>query len=566
MTSIFSVWDVGLALLVGLVLARYLGIYMARVFMDRPTLLDGFFAPIERGIYRLVGTNPRRAMGWKEYAASLLLLNAFALVFVLVLLMEQSLLPYNFWSAQGMSWDLAFHTSASFTTNTDFQHYAGEGGVSLLADLAGLQMLMFLSAVSGLCVVVAFIRGFVRRDGTLGNFWADATRAVTRVFFPLAVICALIFVLMGVDQTLAQATTVPDLGCGGMLVPSGPLASWGGIELLGSNGGGYFASNFAHPLQAPTAVVLLTGAVIMMLIPFATPFMFGEMTRRPREAYPLIAAVLAIFLVALGLFFIFELGNPALSGLPVSQSAGYGLMGGETRFTLGEDALFQVTSIYANVGATAMALQSLTPGAQMVLLWGMFLQDAPGGVGTGFGMLLVNALLAVFIAGLMVGRTPEYLGCKIGRSEMKWAAVSLLSHPFAILVPLALTVSWPGLLHATAGNTPQGFTEILYEFTSEAANNGSGMGYPGYAGDTTPYFNVLGGVIMLVGRFLPIIAMLAIGGALAREPTLPPGPGTLRTQSATFTIYLIGFLLVVSGLLFLPVLALGPFSSGVTLP
>ncbi|MDE1821328.1 MAG: potassium-transporting ATPase subunit A [Euryarchaeota archaeon] len=566
MSSIYSPWDVGLTFALGLLLARYLGVYMARVFMDRPTLLDNFFAPIERGIYRLLGVQPRRAMGWKEYAASLVLLNAFALVFVLVLLMEQAVLPYNALNAPGMRWDLALHTSTAFTTNTDFQHYSGATALSLLSQLVGLQMLMFLSAVSGLTVVVAFIRGFVRRDGTLGNFWADATRATTRIFFPLAVVSALVLLFLGVTQTMAQATSVPALGGGQRLVPTGPLASWGAIELLGSNGGGYFASNFAYPLQSPTAVTNDVAIVIMMLIPFATPFMFGEMVRRPKEAYPLISAVLTIFLVALGLFFLFEIANPNVARLPVTQAAGYGVMGGETRFSLGEDALFQVTSVYANVGSTTMALQSVTPGAQMVLLWGMFLQDVPGGVGTGFGMLLVNALLSVFVAGLMVGRTPEYLGCKIGRNEMKWAAVSLLSHPFAILVPLAITAAVPGLLTATAGGTSQGFTQVLYEFTSEAANNGSGMGFPVGAGDASVYFNLVGVLIMLLGRFLPIIAMLAIGGALARETTLPPGPGTLRTQSATFTVYFIAFLLVVSGLLFLPVLALGPLSSGVTFP
>ncbi len=568
MSSIYSVWDVGLTLAVGLVLARWLGPYMARVFMGRPTLLDTLLGPFERGLFRLLGTNPRSSMGWKEYAVSLILLNGLAMVFVFALLIMQGGLPLNAWGAPGMSWDLALHTSASFTTNTDFQHYAGETQLSLLSALAGLEMLMFLSAVTGLSVIVAFIRGFVRRDGTIGNFWVDATRAATRVFVPLALVAALVFLLLGVEQTLSQSTSVSLLNGTVEAVPAGPLASWGGIELLGTNGGGFFASNFGQPLQNPTALTNDVAVVIMMLIPFTTPFMFGEMVRRPKEAQPLIAAVLAIFVVALGLFFVFEIANPALNGLPVSQASGYAVMGGESRFTLGETSLFQVTSIYANVGATSMALQSLTPGAQLVLLWGMFLQDAPGGVGTGFGMLLVNVLLAIFVGGLMVGRTPEYLGKKVGRSTMKWAAVTLLSHPFAILIPLAITAAWPGLLaQATgAGSGSQGFTQVLYEFASESANNGSGMGFPLGAGDATPYFNVVGAIIMLVGRFLPILAMLAVGGALARERIMPPGPGTLKTQSATFTAYFIVFVLVVSGLLFLPVLAMGPFSSGVTPP
>jgi K+-transporting ATPase ATPase A chain len=545
----------------GLLLARWLGIYMAKVYMGRPTAVDSLFDPIDRGVYRLLGVDPRRPMGWKEYAGCLVVTNAVALLFVFVLLLEQGALPWNFWSAPGMTWDLAFHTSSAFTTNTDFQHYVGESAVSLAASLLGLQTLMFLSAASGLVVLVAFVRGFVRKDGYLGNFWSDIVRSLTRVLLPLAAIGALVLLLAGVPETLAQSTHSALLGGGFQLVPTGPVASWDSIELIGSNGGGYYAANLGSPFQNPTAFTNLVAIVMMMLLTFAPPFLFGRMVKRPSEGYPHLGAILIIFIAALLLLFYFESSNPALAALNVSQSGGY-FVGAETRFTIAESVLFQGVSIYGNVGASTMSLGSFTPGAQSVLLWGMFLQCAPGGVGTGFGMLLINALLAIFVGGLMVGRTPEYLGKKIGPAQIKWSIITLLSHPIAILIPLAVAVA-TGMEQVAAGPGSHAFTIALYEFTSEAANNGSGMGP---INDNVLFFNVAGALVMLFGRYVPMLAMLAIGGALARQPDIPPSPGTLKTSSVTFTLYLVGFIIIVTGLLFLPVLAMGPFAQGVSWP
>lgn len=588
MNSIYSLWDVALVFVLGLIAARYLGIYMARVFMGRPTLLDGIFTPIERGIYRLIGTQSRRQMGWKEYAVALLSLNALALVFVMAMLMVQQHLPYNYFDAPNFSWDLAFHTSSAFVTNTDFQQYSGETQMSLLSSMFGLQMDFFLSAATGLAVLAAFIRGFIRHDGTIGNFWVDFTMSFTRVLLPISVIGALVFLAAGVPETLSQAIRIPLLGGGHETIATGPLASWVSIENLGTNGGGYLATNAGNPFQDPNAFTIDFTILLMMLIGFGSPFMFGEMTHRSKEVQPLLATILVIFLAALGLFFFFEIANPFLvgPGLHLTQNAGY-TVGADTRFSLGENAMFQVTSIYSNVGDATMQLASLTPGAQMVLLWGMFLQCAPGGVGGGLGTLLINVILAIFVGGLMVGRTPEYLGKKIGGSSVKWSVITFLSHPFAILIPLAVGFilvdpqTHLNYIQTAGGGGPQGFTAVLYEFTSESANNGSGMGFPGGAGtgtclvslgvncaDTyaTTFYNVAGGFVMLFGRFFPFIAMLAIGGSLARAPSIPQGPGTLKTQSATFTFYLIVFILVVTGLLFLPVLALGPFAAGLGFP
>jgi K+-transporting ATPase ATPase A chain len=556
-----SLADILFTLALGLLLARWLGHYMARVFLGRPTVVDGFFDPIDRAVYRVLGVDPRRSMGWKEYAGALIIANGAALGFVFALLFLQGNLPLNAFHVPGMTWDLAFHTASSFTTNTDYQHYVPEQQVSLLSSTLGLQTLMFLSAASGLAVLVAFVRGFLRKDGTIGNFWADIVRCLTRVLFPLAAIGALVLIFAGVPETLAQTAHHALLGGGYEVVPTGPVASWDSIEMIGTNGGGYFAANAGHPLQNPTAFTNLIEIVMMMLLTFAPPFLFGRMVKRPNEAYPHIGAILIIFIVALLLLFYFEASNPFLVSSGVSQNDGY-FVGAESRFSIAESVLFQGISVFGNVGATSVSLGSLTPGSQSVLLWGMFLQCAPGGEGTGFGTLLINALLAIFVGGLMVGRTPEYLGKKIGPAQIRWAIVTLLAHPLAIFVPLAVA-SVAGITQVAAGPGSHAFTIVLYEFTSESANNGSAMGP---INDATPFFNVAGGLIMLFGRFVPMVAMLAIGGALARQPEIPLGPGTLKTSSLTFTLYFVGFLLIVTGLLFLPVLALGPFAQGVNWP
>ncbi|MCI4366632.1 MAG: potassium-transporting ATPase subunit KdpA [Thermoplasmata archaeon] len=558
--SLASVADVALTLGIGLLVAIPLGRYMAKVYQGRPTMWDPVFLPIERVIYRGLGVNPRRSMGWKEYFVALLAVNLAAFVFLYLLLVDQQLLPLNALGAPNMDWTLAFHTSAAFLTNTDYQHYSGESQVSLLASLFGLQLMFFLSAATGLAVVVAFIRGFTRKDGSLGNFWVDLTRSFVWILLPISVVGAVLLALAGIPETFHQSILLPLVGGGTQTTPVGPLASWDSIEWLGSNGGGFFGANGGHPLQNPNAITNMMAIVLMMAIPFGTPVLFGNMIRKPGEALPLLATILVIFLIALGLFLYFQASYPFLAGngVPVGQGNGYTL-GAEARFTLPESDLFQVTSIYSNVGATSMSLGALTPGAQMVLLWGMFLQSVPGGVGTGFGTLLLEALLAIFVGGLMVGRTPEYIGKKLNRDTIKWAALAILSHPFAILIPLAVAYVL-GYGVAAGGISSHAFTVILYEFTSESANNGSGSGP---INDATPFFNLAGAAIMLFGRYVPILAMLASAGALSRQTPLPPGPGTLRTESPTFTVYMILFIVVMTGLLFLPVLALGPFAQGV---
>lgn len=562
MFALTSLLDVIVLVAVVLAIAPVFGDYLGRVYLNRPAFGDRVLRPVEAFLYRLLNVSPRHSMRAGEYLGALLLTNAVVLVWIFLLLVAQGSYPGSV-GVSPMRWDLAFHTAASFTTNTDFTHYAPETQLSEGAALAGLQIAMFLSAATGLAAGAAFVRGFARRDGTLGNFYVDVVRSLTRVVLPLSIVGAIVLVVLGVPETLRTATVVHPLAGGAQTIVLGPVASWQSLDLVGTNGGGWYSANAASPLANPSPVSNLFEIALMMLVPFSFPFAFGHIVRQRGEAAPLVATVVTIFLVALGMFVFFESqGNPSFGAIPhLSQGSGPYAVGYETRFSLPESALFNVTGVYANVGASSSLLGSVSPGAQSVLLFGMFTQSTPGGDGTGFGMLLVFVVLAVFVGGLMVGRTPEYLGKKIGNVQVKWAAAALLSHPFAILLPLAVAVAggFVALGPGPTGISGHAFTSVLYEFTSESSNNGSAIADPRVA-DGTLFYNVTGAAIVLFARFFSIAAMLMIGAGFARERVVPPGPGTLRTRSATFSVYLSLFVVIVAGLLFLPVLALGPLS------
>jgi potassium-transporting ATPase potassium-binding subunit len=558
-----SYLDVVIVFALVLALAPYVGNFMGRVFMNRPTFGEGVFGPIERAIYRLLGVNPRHSMRVREYVTAFLLSNAVLIVWIFLLLQVQNKLP--FLTAPGippMSWDLAFHTSTSFSTNTDFTHFVTESQVTEASLLLGLQVAMFLSAGAGLAILAAFIRGFVRKDGTLGNYFVDITRAVVRILAPMSVVGALILVLLGLPETFATSLTFHTLLGGTQSIPLGTVASWQSIMLLGSNGGGIFAANSTHPFENPSALSNLFEIGLMMIIPFSSPFAFASAVRRKGEAFAYLGTILIVFLVALILLIVGQLAvNPQLSPIAALSQNSFYSAGQETRWTLPEGALFQTASVYGNVGANNMAIGALSPIGQMAMLFGMFTQSTPGGVGTGMGYLLTNALIAIFVGGLMVGRTPEYLGKKIGRQQIGWAASLLLIHPVLIFLPLVATLlgGFATLPTTGVGASAHTFTSILYEFTSEAANNGSAMGSV-YVNDATLWFNVVGALVMLVGRFLPMVAMLMISHHFSIQSPSPPGPGTLKTQSFTFMIYLTLFLIILTALLFLPALALGPLT------
>jgi potassium-transporting ATPase potassium-binding subunit len=558
-----SLWDVIVVLALVVAIAPWFGEYLGRVYMNRPALGDFFLAPIERSVYRLLGTSPRRSMRPKEYMIAVLLVNGGVFAFLYLYFFLQASLPLDATGAPNMAWDLAFHSAASFTTNTDFTHFTNEAQMSMGSEMIAWQLALFTSAATGLAVAVAMVRGFVRKDGTLGNYYVDMVRSVTRVLLPLAILFAVILVILGVPETLTNYATAHPLTGGTQTIYLGPVASFQAISLVGTNGGGWYSANAASPLANPSAVSNLFLVGVMMLIPFSTPFAFGTMIRKKGEAWPYMGTILIIFVIALGLFIAYQAAaNPALTSITnLSQGTNGYPVGQETRFSLPEASLFQVASVYSNVGANNMAIGSVSPVAQMVLLFGMFTQSTPGGEGTGFGTLLLFAVLAIFIAGLMVGRSPEYLGKKIETSHVKWAALALIIHPAVILIPFAVGVliGAPGIAGANVHASAHNFTSVLYELTSEAANNGSALSTASF-NDATPFWNVTGALVMLVGRFVPIWAMLQIGGLFASQSERPPSSGTLHTASATFTIYLTLILVIVSTLLFLPVLAMGPLA------
>jgi len=558
-----SLWDVIFLIGIVLAVAPFFGAYLGRVYMDRPAFGDVILNPIEGVIYRLLGTSPRRSMRASEYMFALLLVNAGVCAFLFVYFFLQNLLPYDATSSPGMGWDLAFHSAASFTTNTDFTHFTNETQLSLGSLIIAWPLALFVSAATGLSVAAAMIRGFVRKDGTLGNFYVDLVRTITRVLLPLSILFAVILVLMGVPETFTNYVIAHPLTGGTQQIFLGPVASYQSLSLLGTNGGGFYSANEASPLANPSAVSNLFGIFIMMLIPFSTPFAFAQIVRKRGEAWPYVGTILIVFSVALVLFIAYQAAtNPAVASISFlgPQTGGYPV-GQETRFSLPEASLFQVASVYSNVGANNMQIGALAPVAQLVLLFGMFTQSTPGGEGTGFGTLLLFVVLGIFVGGLMVGRSPEYLGKKVTSGQVRWAALALLIHPAAILIPFVVAVVG-GFVSTASSSIPTSahtFTSVLYEFTSESANNGSALS-DGNFNDATWFFNVSGGIVMLVGRFVPIWAMLKVGGLFSAQEVLPPGAGTLRTASATFTIYITLFLIIVSVLLFLPVIALGPLA------
>jgi len=557
-----TLWDVIVLLILALAAAPYFGSYLAKVYTNRPAFGDAVLGPLERGIYRLLGTSPRKSMPAREYMGALLLVNVGVLLFLFVWFFDQSTLPLNPTGVPNMTWDLAFHSAASFTTNTDYTHFTNESQISMGAMMIAWQLALFLSAATGLSVAAAMVRGFIRRDGTLGNFYVDVVRSLSRVLLPISFVAALIMVLLGVPETFNWTVLAHPITGGTQVIYLGPVASFQSISLLGTNGGGWYSANMVSPLANPSAVSNMFAVFVMLILPLSAPFAFAQMVRRKNEAWPYVGTILIVLVVALAIFIVYQdASNPLLSSLTgLSQTNGYPV-GSEVRFSLPENSLFQVVSVYCNVGANNIMIGALSPEAQMVLLFGMFTQSTPGGAGTGFGMLLLFAVLGIFVGGLMVGRTPEYLGKKIETSQVRWAALALLSHPAAILVPFVVAVVWGQVPidAGTIGASSHNFTAVLYEFTSESANNGSALSTAAF-NDATPFFNVAGALVMLFGRFIPILAMLKVAEIFSRQRTLPAGPGTLRTASGTFTLYLVLFLIIVTTLLFLPVIAMGPLA------
>lgn len=547
-----------------------LGRYMARVFQGERTLLDPIFVPIERLVLRLAGVDPAVGQDWKQYSSSLLLSNVVMWLVTFAIVSAQSWLPLNPDGIGDMEPTLAFNTISSFTTNTNLQHYSGETGLSYFSQMFVVSFLQFVTAATGVAACVATIRGLAgNRLTSLGNFYVDLTRATFRVFLPLALVVSILVMWQGTPMTFegaAQATTVEGPA---QTIARGVTAGVVSIKQLGTNGGGYFGPNSSHPYENPTPLTNLVETWAIAVIPMAMVWTLGVMVQRRKLAVVVFATMLALYLpMVVFSVGIDAAGNPAIDRLGVDQSTG-SMEGKEVRIGSALSALWSVTTTATSNGSVNAMHDSLTPLGGLIPLIGMWLNNIFGGVGVGFINMLIFVIVAVFVAGMMIGRTPEFLGKKVEAKEMKLASLALLWHPLAVLVGTAVacyvwaTTADPGTALAWLKNPgPHGFSEMLYEFTSSAANNGSG--FEGL-GDNTPFWNISTGVVMLLSRYIPIIAPLALAGALAAKPASPETTGSLRADSATFGFTLWAVIVILGLLMFLPVAVLGPIAEHLAL-
>ncbi len=512
-------------------------------------------APIERPLYRLAGVGPRDAQSWLGYAMALLAFNFAGFLLLYALERLQGGLPFNPAGFGAVPPELAFNTAVSFVTNTNWQNYAGETTMAHLTQMAGLTVQNFLSAATGIAVAVAVIRGFARtstRD--VGNFWVDVTRITLFVLLPISILLALLLIALGIPQTLAASVQATTLEGGHQTIALGPVASQIAIKMLGTNGGGFFNVNAAHPFENPSAVANFVQMLAIFAIGAALTNVFGRMVGDERQGWAILAAMGLLFIAGVGVTYWAEAaGNPLIHALGVD---GANMEGKEVRFGPALSALFAVVTTAASCGAVNAMHDSFMPLGGLIPLINMQLGEIiVGGVGAGMYGMLIFVLVAIFIAGLMVGRTPEYVGKKIEAREVKLAMLAILSLPLAMLGFSAVAVVLPQAVASIANPGPHGFSEILYAYTSAAANNGSAFG--GLTGNT-PWYNLTLGVAMLTGRFLIIIPALAIAGSLAAKKTVPVSAGSLPTHGGLFVGLLVGVILIVGGLTYFPALALGP--------
>ncbi|CAM4472087.1 K+-transporting ATPase ATPase A chain [Paenibacillus endophyticus] len=543
-------------------LVKPLGTYVYHVFSNEQNRLDRVFGGTERLIFTLIGVHKREGMGWKKYALSFMATNLILVAFSYVILRLQHALPFNPNGMGSLEPTLTFNTVISFITNTNLQHYSGESALSYFSQMAVIMMMMFTSAATGFSVAIAFVRGITSKGKTLGNFFEDFVKAHTRIFLPLSFIITLVLVALQVPQTLDPTLTVKTLEGAMQQIAIGPVASLESIKHLGTNGGGFFGVNSAHPFENPNPLTNVIQILSMWALPAALPYTFGLFAKNKKQGWVVFSAMMCLFLVFLSVAYTSEkTGNPAMSALGIDASQG-SMEGKEVRFGIAQSALFTAVTTAATTGTVNNMHDTLTPLGGLVPLGEMMLNVVFGGKGVGLINMLMYAILAVFICGLMVGRTPEFLGRKIEPREMKLIAVAILAHPFIILVPTAIAFMTE-LGHGAITNPGfHGISQVLYEFTSSAANNGSG--FEGL-GDNTPFWNISTGLVMLFGRYISMIAMLAVAGSLMRKQTVPETIGTFRTDNKLFAALLIGTVLLIGALTFLPVIVLGPIAEFLTL-
>ncbi|MBB4153625.1 K+-transporting ATPase ATPase A chain [Sphingomonas jinjuensis] len=546
-------------LFVGILLAltKPMGLWLYALYEGRRTPLHAVLGPVERGFYRLSGIDPTAEQGWRRYAVHMLLFNVALLALAYAVLRLQGVLPGNPQHLGNLSPDLAFNTAISFTTNTNWQSYGGEATMSNLSQMLGLTIHNFLSAATGIALAFALFRGFARREAkAIGNFWADMTRVTLYLLLPICVVYTVFLIASGVPQTLAGVVDVQTLEGARQSILLGPVASQEAIKMLGTNGGGFFNANSAHPFENPTALTNLVQMLSIFLIGFGLTWTFGKAVGNTRQGWAILSAMVILFLAGVTVTYWQEAaGNPVLHQLGV---AGGNMEGKEVRFGVPASALFAVVTTAASCGAVNGMLDSFTPLGGMIPLFNIQLGEVViGGVGAGIYGFLLFAILAVFVAGLMVGRTPEYVGKKIEAREVKLAVLAIAVLPLVILGFTALSSVVQAGLAGPLNKGPHGFSEILYAFTSAVGNNGSAFG--GLTANT-PYYNALLGLAMWFGRFFVIVPMLAIAGSLAAKKHTPAGAGSFPTTGGLWVGLLVGIILILGGLTFLPSLALGPIA------
>ncbi|MCB5204015.1 potassium-transporting ATPase subunit KdpA [Neorhizobium sp. T786] len=538
-----------------IILVKPLGAYMTRVFSGERTFLSPVLAPVERGLYTLAGTNEREEQHWTAYAFALLMFNLAGFLMLYGILRFQYVLPFNPAGMSAVGPDLSFNTAISFVANTNWQSYGGESTMSYFSQMVGLAVQNFVSSATGMAIAIGLIRAFARASGkSIGNFWVDMTRATLYILLPICIVLTLVYVYLGVPQTFGAYVRATTLEGAQQTIALGPVASQLAIKMLGTNGGGFFNANSAHPFENPDSISNMLQMLSIFAIGAAFTNVFGRMVGNQRQGWAILSAMGILFIIGVAVVYWAEAsGNPIMHSLGLQ---GANMEGKEVRFGIVMSSLFAVITTAASCGAVNAMHGSFTALGGLIPLINMQLGEViVGGVGAGFYGIILFIIIAIFVAGLMVGRTPEYLGKKIEAKEMKMAVLAILCLPLAMLGFTAIATVLPSAVSSIGTAGPHGFSEILYAYTSAAANNGSAFG--GLSANT-PWFNTTLGLGMLMGRFLVIVPALAIAGSLIGKKRVPTSAGTFPTDSGLFVGLLVGTILIVGGLTFLPSLALGP--------
>jgi K+-transporting ATPase ATPase A chain len=556
-----DILQIVITLILFVLLVVPMGKYLYKVATGEKSFVDPIFDKADNFLFKLGGIN-KEEMSWKKYAISLLICNSIMTIIAYIILRIQwgGLLNPNHIS--GMEQSLSFNTAISFMTNTNLQDYSGESALSYFSQMIVIIFMMFTSAASGFGAALAFIRALTGEKKTVGNFFVDIVRIITRVFIPLSIIVAVILMWQGVPQTLSPNITVHTIEGKLQDIALGPVAALEAIKHIGTNGGGFFGANSAHPFENPTAISNLVEILSMMLLPGALVYTFGLMVKNKRQGWTIFAAMALLFILVLPIAYTAErAGNPGLISTGLSQSLG-NMEGKEVRFGVAQSSLFTTVTTAFTTGSVNNMHDSLTPLGGMVALWNMMLNVVFGGKGVGLMNMLMYAILAVFLCGLMIGRTPEFLRKKIEGKEMKLIALAIIIHPLIILLPSALSLVLNSGLAGITNPSYHGLSQVLYQYASSAANNGSG--FEGLL-DNTAFWNTTTGIVMLLGRYVSMILLLAVGGSLAEKQLLPENEAAFKTDNKMFIVIIVAVVLIIGALTFLPALALGPVSEHLTI-